>query len=139
MMACVATPIAIVLSAVAAVHFYWAFGGLWPGHDPKSLAAAVIGDPRLKRLPAPRVTFAVAAAIALAAAWPLMSPLLPFPALMPLGTLLLAAVFLARGFAGYAPFFRRRHSLQPFARFNRWFYSPLCLALGAGFLYLAKE
>ena len=137
MMTCVATAMFLVLAAAATIHFYWAFGGLWPGHDQKSLAAAAIGNPRLDSLPPAHVNFAVAVAIGLAAAWPLVAPLLHFPRLMLLGNLFLAAVFLARGMVGYAPSFRRRHSLQPFAIFNRWFYSPLCLVLGAGFLYLA--
>jgi hypothetical protein len=137
MMTLIADTMAIILACVSALHFYWGFGGLWPGHDPKSLAAAAIGDPRLDRLPAARLTFTVASMIAVAAAWPVAAPYLAFPRLIPLGSLLLAAVFLARGVAGYAPFFRRRHSLQPFAKLNRWFYSPLCLVLGAGFVYLA--
>jgi hypothetical protein len=137
MMTLIAIVIAPVLASVAAIHFYWALGGLWPGHDPRSLAAAVIGDPRLDRLPPARVTYAVATALALAAAWPVVAPMLPWPALARLGSLLLAAVFLARGVAGYAPFFQRRHRLQPFAKLNSRFYSPLCLVLGAGLLYLA--
>ncbi len=31
----------------------------------------------------------------------------------------------------------QRHSAEPFASYNRKYYSPLCLALGAGFLILA--
>jgi hypothetical protein len=82
MMTCVATAMFLVLAAAATIHFYWAFGGLWPGHDQKSLAAAAIGDPRLDSLPPAHVNFAVAVAIALAAAWPLVAPLLHFPGLM---------------------------------------------------------
>ena len=45
-----------------------------------------------------------------------------------------SAVFLGRGLAGYTSAWRRRFSEQPFARLDRLAYSPLCLALGAGFL-----
>lgn len=31
----------------------------------------------------------------------------------------------------------RRHSSEPFARYDRLFYSPLCLVLSAGFLIFA--
>jgi hypothetical protein len=137
MMTIIAAAMSIVLAAVSLVHFYWAFGGLWPGHDAKSLADAVIGDPRLAKLPPAHVTLIVAVLIAIAAAWPLVAPHMPLLALAKFGSFLLAGVFLLRGVAGYAPFFRRRHSLQPFAKFNRLLYSPLCLLLGAGFIYVA--
>ncbi len=48
----------------------------------------------------------------------------------------LAFVFLGRGVAGYAPPWRARHSAEPFAIWDRLVYSPLCLALGAGFVLL---
>jgi hypothetical protein len=36
--------------------------------------------------------------------------------------------------AGYVPAWRRLHSAEPFATFDRRVYAPLCLALGAGFI-----
>ena len=49
----------------------------------------------------------------------------------------MAAVFLLRGVAGFSPWMAKRHSAEPFATYNRSDYSPLCLALGAGYLILA--
>jgi len=86
-------------------------------------------------------TALVAAIIAGVAAWPLLlAPLVGrhlAPELAMAGGLALAAVFLLRGVAGFTPWMARRHSAEPFATYNRRYYSPLCLALGAGFLSIA--
>ena len=41
----------IVLGLLAALHFYWGFGGRWPGHDDRSLVEMVVGRTRDMRAP----------------------------------------------------------------------------------------
>ncbi|MEC9342428.1 MAG: DUF3995 domain-containing protein [Pseudomonadota bacterium] len=129
-----------VLSGLAALHFYWAMGGLWPGIDEKSLARRVVGSPAVRRMPSRPVTVVVAGLLALAALWPLMwTALIPYPlpqALVWLGMIGLAIVFLGRGIAGYTPVFRAHFPEEPFASLDRRYYSPLCLAIGALFVLL---
>jgi hypothetical protein len=128
-----------VLSALSALHLYWAFGGTWPARDEPELVRTVVGDPRLKRMPSRGAAIAVAVALDAAA---LLALLLAFR-LQPMIDLVitfggcgLALVFLGRGIVGYTPPWRRRLTLEPFARLDRMVYSPLCLALGAGFVCL---
>jgi hypothetical protein len=140
-MTAIALTLSIVVAAIALLHAYWATGGLWPGSTPADLSNIVVGRPAARTMPSPRLTAVVAAMIAGAAAWPLLlSPLASryiAPELAALGSLGLASVFLLRGLAGFTPWMARRHSAEPFATYNRKYYSPLCLALGAGFLILA--
>ncbi len=137
----IAVLLTAILSFIAALHAYWALGGVWPGRDKSSLGRIVVGNPRLLGVPPASLTAIVAALIAGAAAWPLLlSPVtarIASPEIARIMTGLLAIVFLLRGLAGYLPVLQRRHSAEPFASLNRVLYSPLCLALGAGFLILA--
>ena len=41
----IAIAISAILGAIAALHLYWAAGGLWPGRSPRELIDAVIGPP----------------------------------------------------------------------------------------------
>ena len=131
----------IILGAIAVLHGYWAAGGLWPGKNSAETAAMVVGRPDMRRMPSASLTAVVTLLLAGLAAWPLLlSPLVARhlgPQLALLGSLLVASVFLLRGVAGYTPAMTRRHSAQPFARYNRILYSPICLLVGAGFLVLA--
>jgi hypothetical protein len=140
-MTAIALGLTVIIAAIAVLHAYWGAGGLWPGSSPAELSNIVVGDPRTRNMPAPRLTALVAAMIAGAAAWPLvLSPLVGryiAPELSAHGSWALAAVFLLRGVAGFTPWMAKRHSAEPFANYNRKFYSPLCLALGAGFFILA--
>jgi hypothetical protein len=139
-------PLSALLGAAAALHFYWAAGGLRPARTPRQLIDTVIGDPRLTRMPPAWLTALVGLALTAAA----VLPVIAFPPLwMPLklsffdilhAMEVMAAVgfiFIARGIMGYLPFWRRRHSAQPFARYDVWLYSPLCLLLGAAQIGLA--
>lgn len=49
-----------------------------------------------------------------------------------MGMLLFAGIFLVRGTLPFVPFFRSRHSQEPFSTLDQRFYGPLCLAIGAG-------
>lgn len=140
----VAAAIGIVLFAIGLLHAYWGFGGVWPGTDPRSCARAVVGFKGIATMPPPRSAFAVTLALFIVA-WaaltlgglvdPPGSPLLPMPWL----GLLCAAVFLARGIAGYTARWRSLAPEMPFARYDVRFYSPLCLAIGAGLVFLSLK
>jgi hypothetical protein len=85
------------------------------------------------RLPALAVALLVFAAgiIALAVADPVAGGL----GLTLLGALL-ALVFIGRGILGYTPRWRAAFPVEPFATLDRRNYSPLCLVIGAGYLFL---
>jgi hypothetical protein len=142
-MTAIALALTIIVAAIGILHAYWAAGGLWPGTSPAELSNIVVGNPRARDMPAPRLTALVTAMIAGVAAWPLLlSPLVSrhlAPELAAAGTWAIAAVFLLRGVAGLTPWMAKRHAAEPFASYNRKYYSPLCLALGAGFLILATQ
>jgi hypothetical protein len=136
------TALAIVVAAavyaIAVLHAAWGFGSYWPAASAEALAKSAVGTAGITRMPRPSQCFAVAAILAGVAAWPLFAvDLLPeaWPRWL---TLLagagIAAVFLGRGLAGYTRSWRRRFSEEPFATYDRRYYSPLCLALGAGYL-----
>jgi len=132
--------LAVVVLILAALHAYWGFGGVWPGSDPASCARKVAGFRGITGMPGPGASFAVAGALALVAFFALSqggAVAQPFPrALLTLGTLGAAMVFLGRGFAGFTPAWRRRTPEQPFATLDVRYYSPLCLAIGAGLVVL---
>ena len=132
-----------VLTLIAGLHVYWAIGGVWPGTDRRSLAHAVAGFRGMDMMPSATASFAVAACLVLAALWPAALAGLfatPFePAGLVAGAVLMSLVFLGRGIAGYLPAWRRLTPQEPFATNDRRYFSPLCLALGSGFLFLAFE
>ena len=126
----------LVLMLIAAIHVYWALGGLWPMATELDLINMVIGAPDMTKMPSPAATLGVAILIFIAA----------LAALAVSGSLTIAPrwlaqiaaagagfVFLARGVAGF--FFEHIAwtPVEPFATMNRWYYSPLCLVIGASF------
>lgn len=140
-MSILALCLALPLIAIATLHAYWAIGGIWPGTDAASCARAVVGFKGAGAMPPPAAGFAVAvvcivmALVALALGGWYAEPIEPVQLA---GMALFAgSVLLARGLLGFTPWWRRLTPLQPFARLDTRFYSPLCLALGAGFLALA--
>jgi len=133
--------LAIVLSglvlAIGMLHAYWGLGGVWPATSAERLAKAAVGTPGITRMPPPRSCFAVAAVLAGVATWPILAARLlsePWPRWLTLiAGFAIAAVFLGRGIAGYTSVWRRHFCEQPFSRLDAVVYSPLCLALSAGF------
>lgn len=139
-MTAIAATIGIVLFVAGLLHIYWGFGGVWPGTDQKSCARAVVGFRGIKEMPSAYSAFAVALAL-FVVAWIALSlglalePWSPVPLWLPgLGA---AAVFLARGIAGFTPAWRRLACELPFARNDVRYFSPLCLAIGGGLLALS--
>lgn len=129
------------LGAIALLHAGWALGRSWPMGNDKDLSQAVVGDPGRTKMPQKWQSALVAVALTGAAIWPfimrgdIVVPYLP-DTLIPLGAYALTFIFLGRGFVGLTPWFKRLLPGEPFVRYNRAYYSPLCLLLGVGFLFL---
>lgn len=139
-MMAIAVPLAVVLAAIAALHAFWALGGVLPGHDEQSQARAFVGARDIKRMPAKSSAAMVALLLFAASLFPLMwTALIPYPVpqmLVWLGMVVLTAVFLLRGLAGYTSAFRAIFPEEPFASLDRTYFSPLCLLLGSAFATL---
>ncbi|KRE17194.1 hypothetical protein ASE66_30290 [Bosea sp. Root483D1] len=139
----VAVALALLLSAIAGLHAYWGRGGLWPAASEPELIATVIGNAGAKRMPSPGLCLLVALAIAVTAIWPLLLTQVPGTAslrpLLRLGGFAIMAVFLLRGIAGFLPAWRRLHPREPFASYDRRYYSPLCLLIAAGYAALLLQ
>lgn len=125
----------LVLLVIAGAHAYWGTGGIWPAKSVADLARTVIGDGRT-RMPPPWSCFAVAAALAVVAALPWVILAWPRSDVVLVVIIVVSAVFFIRGSAGYSPRWRGRFSAEPFAKLDVQLYSPLCMALAAGFLLL---
>jgi hypothetical protein len=137
----IAAAIGIVCFAIALLHAYWGFGGVWPGTDSRSCALAVVGFKGVQRMPPARSSFGVTLALFIVA-WIALSlgdlaldPWSPVP--LPLLGLFAAAVFLGRGVAGFTPGWRHLAPELPFARNDVRYFSPLCLLIGGGLLVLS--
>ena len=126
------------LTAIAVLHAAWGLGSHWPCESEESLVRTAGGTPGARRMYPPSACFTVAALLAGVSAWPLFAAGL-LPTAWPdwltlLAGAAIAAIFIARGIAGYMPGWRRLHSAEPFATLDRRVYAPLCFALGAGFI-----
>ncbi len=143
MSAAIAIALASLLGVIAGLHAYWGRGGLWPAASEDELIATVIGNARAKRMPSPGLCLLVALAIAVTAVWPLLlvqiSGTAAFRPLILLGGFAIMAVFLLRGLAGFLPAWRRLHPREPFASYDRRYYSPLCLLIAAGYAVLLLQ
>ncbi|WP_457650605.1 DUF3995 domain-containing protein [Profundibacter sp.] len=137
-MALVAVLIFVVLTATALLHIAWAFGVTWPAKDEQALVNAVLGVEGVSKIPSPRLTLAVAGGMIAAggiALWGARVVSLPLPDwICTAGLAVLAAIFLLRGVVTYLPV--PMPEVQPFYRLNHLYYSPLILAIGAGYLAL---
>lgn len=133
----VASLIFVALLAVAIAHFIWSIGGTWPIRNEALLAKTVVGLPGITKMPPKIASFAVAAAVLAAGivALSLADDMAGGGWLTAVGVLL-GLLFLGRGTLGYTAGWRARFSEEPFATLDRKNYSPLCLAIGAGFLIL---
>lgn len=140
MTAFLAIAILIVLSVTAALHVYWAAGGLWPADNEAALARTVIGANGIDRMPAPWLTGLVAIGIAAGALWPVLWlgwVRAPLPGwLLTTGMIVLTLIFIGRGIAGFVPAVRAANSEQPFATLDARYFSPLIVAIGLALLWL---
>lgn len=133
----VASLVFVLLLAVAIAHFIWSVGGTWPIRNEGLLAKTVVGRPGVTKMPPRLASFSVAAALLAAGivALSLADATGGGAWLTALGALL-GLAFLGRGVVGYTAGWRARFPEEPFATLDRRNYSPLSLAIGAGFLIL---
>jgi hypothetical protein len=127
--------LSLVLALLAVAHGWWAVGGIWPAASEPDLARAVIGNGR-SRMPPPWQCAVVAGVLAIVAAWPWVIVTWPDESLVLIGSIVIGAVFFLRGTAGYSARWRARSKDEPFRTRDFYLYSPLCLALGVGFIAL---
>ncbi len=127
----------VLLLALALAYFLWSLGRTWPIRNEELLVKTVTGRPGRTTMP-PRWTSLAVAVLMLGSGIVALS-LADHTAggvwLTVLGVLL-ALLFLGRGALGYTRRWREIFSAEPFATLDRKNYSPLALALGAGFLIL---
>jgi len=132
-----------VLSVIAIIHTYWAFGGVWPAQSVKALIHTVIGDPRFFAMPPTWMTLCVSIAL-MAAGWIALerAEIVRFLPrwMVTLGAWVLLIVFILRGLSSFLVAFGIRHvtsSLtEPFATYDVWLYGPLCVLIALGYLTL---
>ena len=126
------------LLVIAVVHALWGAKVWWPIADETALARTVVGQTGIEKMPPSLSCFLVAGALGVGALTPWAAlNFFPLPetvsAFVRYLVAAFAVVFLLRGLAGYSGPFSRYFSEEPFRSLDRRFYSPLCLAFGAGF------
>jgi hypothetical protein len=140
----VAALIVAFLGVGAGFHFYWGFGGR-VGHRvsvPERVDAQSRGSSTPLFAPSPAATLGVAVALTLicvALVLYVAGVTLGLPrVLWRIGIAGGGLVFLLRGFSWHPYFglFKRVHGTA-FARNDTWFYSPGCVLVGIGFVWLA--
>lgn len=138
-MSAMAFAIFIVLTTIAAFHVAWGVGVRWPCRSEAELVSTVVGY-RREQMPPPNQCYLAALGIYIPGTIALMLAGL-IDVSLPASLILLAGagavlVFAGRGVAGYVPAWRARFPREPFATYDRRYYSPLCLVLAAGFTIL---
>jgi hypothetical protein len=122
-----------VLTGFAGLHVAWGFGASMPATDRRELADLVAGSPEL---PGPVQCFAVAGALAVAAA--LVSDLIPMG--RPIRQVGVIGVASALGGRSALGLLGRTGAIVPwtpsarFAALDRRYYAPLCALLAIGAL-----
>ena len=135
--AVVGVALGVIFGLLSALHVFWAFGGTWGAG---AAVAEINGRPRF--VPARGATLVVAAALAVAGVVVLTRAHLVL-GFVPSGasrwaSAVLGAVFVLRSIGDFRlmGFFKSVRGTR-FAQRDTWLYSPLCLLLGLGALWLA--
>ena len=125
----------VLAGAIALVHAMWALGSHWPASSEEELVRRAAGDGR-RRMPPAWQCLVVALLLAGVAVWPWLMLDRAADHTMASVTYAIAGAFIARGVAGYSVRWRQHFTQEPFATYNRRYYSPCCLLLGAGYVAL---
>lgn len=126
-----------VLLITALIHVGWGFGMFWPATDEQTLIKTVVGSPNIQAMPSRGLTLFVAFAIAAAgicALWGAHVIGLPLPDWMRKTSLtVLTLIFAIRGIVTYLPVGPLANSLEPFKTLDQTYFSPMILAIAAGY------
>ena len=131
-----------LLMTVAGIYQSWARGGHWPLDSEMALAAAVVGDPKLQRMPPPQrlrmiaLAHALGALSVLALGFDLPGPLQLIATYAGAGFCL---AFGARGVLGFLPFWRKHFTAEPFNTIDRIIYSPCYVLVAEAFFTLISD
>ena len=133
-----------VMATISALHFYWAFGGLWPASTVEDLARTVVGTPDHPYMPGAALTFVVSVLIFAGGLIPVLhvtgSPVWLPRIVTTAGLVVLTLVFLGRGLGTYLVPSMLENAAEPFRTLNFRFFSPLCVVLGVGYaVFLTKS
>ena len=124
-----AIPLAVILAGLALLHAYWALGGRWgSAYTVPTVSGRRMFDPT------PLATWVVSGLLGIAvilvmgkAGWITTGPL---PVVFDVGVWGLSLVFLLRAVGNLRSFgFFKTVKGTPFAQWDTWLYSPLCLLL----------
>lgn len=117
-----------VLALIGLIHALWGMQIWVPIRDEERLARTVVGAKDVTRMPGMIPCFLVVAGfcVMIVAVW---TNHMILSRIILLGA---CAVFLGRGAIAYTAFWRRVTPEQPFATYDRKYYGPLCIAIGAG-------
>jgi len=126
-----AIALAGLLGGLSLLHAYWALGGKWGS----AYTVPVVANKRTFE-PSPLATWVVCGLLGIAtilvvqkAGW---MPAGPVPIFVDAGVWLLSVVFLLRAIGNLRTFgFFKTVTDTPFAQWDTWLYSPLCLLLAA--------
>ena len=124
---------AALLAVAGVIHAYWAFGGVWPAHDGRTLAKAVTGE---KQEQMPDMAACLVIFILLTAAAIIVSDRaglldLPGPSwVVTVGAWVIVGVLAARGLLGLVTSLWARRATV-YQRLDVAVYSPLCLVIAA--------
>ena len=131
-----------LLMTVAGIYRSWARGGHWPVESEMALAAAVVGDPKLQRMPRPErlrqiaLAHAMGAVTALALGFDLPDPLQLIATYAGAGFCL---AFGLRGVLGFLPFWRKHFTAEPFNTIDRIIFSPCYVLIAEAFFTLVSD
>jgi hypothetical protein len=124
-----AMPLAVILAGLSLLHAYWALGGRWAN----AFTVPTISGRRMFD-PSPLATWVVSGLLGIGvtlvigkASWTTRGPL---PLVFEVGVWGLSLVFLLRAVGNLRSFgFFKTIKSTPFAQWDTWLYSPLCLLL----------
>jgi len=127
----------VTLAGIGLIHLAWALGMNWPGTDPVSRAAFVVGTTNVALLgfagwSAIAVCFFAAVGVVWIGQQPIIHPLRALVAYG--GYAVLITVFGLRGLAPYITHIFDYARSTPFYGLNRRYYAPLCIALATGLI-----
>jgi hypothetical protein len=137
-----AIPLTGILAALLLLHAYWALGGRWgSAYTVPTVSGRRVFDP------SPFATWVVCGLLGLAvilvigrAGWIATNPI---PVLFDIGIWVLGLVFVLRAVGNLRTFgFFKTLTGTPFAEWDTWLYSPLCVLLAllsAGLAWLPRK